>query len=619
MKRWATDMLTGGLCSRDSLRRAQVRRQAASSAVEWPMTSMEDPAAREERGQRFAWRLARRLSHAQMARLGSVPPLLAQILYNRGYRDLADIERFLRAEEAPLGDPWAMADLPAAVERIGRALDRCEPIAVYGDYDADGLTATAVLCLTLRALGAAARPFVPHREREGYGLRDGALDALRDDGAGLVITVDCGVTAVEEVARARRRGLDVVITDHHEPPAALPPAPVLNPRRSDCAYPFKDLAGVGVAYRLAEALLRARLPASRAEETAERLLDLVAVGTLADVVPLHGENRGLVRRGLEQLRREGRPGVRALLARAGARQALIDADTVTFTLVPRLNAAGRLADPAIALEVLLAEDEQVAAVLAERVDALNRRRQVLMGESLARARAEALAQMAAPVVVLAGDYPLGLCGLLAGRLAEELGVPAVVLQREGDLLRGSARSVPGLDIHAALTSACSLLRRFGGHRQAAGLELSARQLAPLREALTAAVAAQAATASAGAQLFVDAELRASTVTRWETLEVLRQLEPLGSGNTPPLFLTRRARVVEWRPLGSDRIRLRLAGLDGVFRAAAGAEVAGSLRPGDPLDVVYRLRRRTWRDNVHAEAEIIDWRPASLGGTGEDSN
>lgn len=570
---------------------------------------MEPSAAREERGGRFTWRLARRLSHAELARLGEVPPLLAQILHNRGYQDRAAVVRFLRAENAPLGDPWSMADLPAAVERIDRALANGEPIVVYGDYDADGLTATAVLCLTLRALGAAPRAFVPNRERDGYGLNHGPLATLRNGGAGLVITVDCGVTAVEEVARARTAGLDVVITDHHEPPAALPPAPVLNPRRLDCAYPFKELAGVGVAFRLAEALLRARLPEPEAEQYAEALLDLVALGTLADVVPLHGENRGMVRRGLEQLRRGGRPGVRALLACAGLQPADLDADGVVYNLVPRLNAAGRLGDPLLALRLLLAEEEQAAAALAERVDVLNRQRQELMAEALERARAEATAQLPAPVLVVAGDYHVGICGLLAGRLVEELGRPAVVLRREGDILRGSARSPVGLDVHAALARASDLLTRFGGHRQAAGLELPGHQLELLREALAAAALEQTPSVARGGQLLVDAELRASTVTRWETLEMLRQLEPLGMGNAPPIFLTRAARITDQRPLKHGRVRLRLAGRDGTFVAVAGGGPGGLPEPGLPLDLVYRLRRRGWRGGVQAEAQLLDWRPA----------
>lgn len=562
-----------------------------------------------ERGQRFPWRVICRTPAARLANLPDLPPLLAHLLCVRGIDEPAAARSFLGAEHEPLAELSAMRGLPEALARIDSAIDAAELVAIYGDYDVDGLTATTILCRALRRLGGRVLPFIPHRELDGYGLNEGRLDELRQAGATLAVTVDCGITAAAEVARARAAGLDVIVTDHHPPKAELPRATVLNPRQPGCGYPFKELAGVGVAFRLAEALLRARLPRVEADEVVAELCVFAAIGTLADLVPLVGENRAIVRRGLARLNRAPGAGLRALIATARM-HGEIDAERVSFGLVPRLNAAGRLDDARLALDLLLCESDDEAPVLAARLDGLNRTRRALLAEALEAARADLGARQLGPAIVLNGTFPIGIAGLVAGKLAEEFGRPAIVLRRDGEMYGGSARSVNGLDIAAALGRAADHLERFGGHPMAAGLRLRAEQLEPFECQLQAVVAEALGDQPSQARLLVEAELQASTAGSWETLTLLARLGPFGPGHPRPRFVTRGLRAVDVRRAGDGPVRLRLAA-EGASVAAVAFETAAAPPPGARVDVVYEIRRDSRRGTIGAELECVDWRPSDL--------
>lgn len=582
-----------------------------------------------ERGARFRWEIARRASADQVSGFGGLNPLLVQLLRNRGIVDPGQARIFLAPDEpasGELGDPFSMAGLQEAVERLSAALASDELIAIYGDYDADGLTATALLCRALAQLGGRLLPFIPHREKDGYGLQDGPLAELRAAGASLVVTVDCGVTAREEIARARAAGLDVIVTDHHLVPAELPAAAVLNPRRPDCGYPFKELAGVGVAFKLAEGLLRTH-PDAGAGLLVDDLLQLVAIGTVADIVPLRGENRAMVRRGLARMNeqplstsgqhaspslplgeRGNWPGMQALIAVAGLEPGSIDADRIGYALAPRLNAAGRLDHARLALDLLLAASAEEAGPLAERLNELNRARQALTLEGFERVRAAVAARELGPAIVLGGDFPLGIVGLLAGRLAEEFNRPAIVLRQADGLCVGSARSVRGVNVVEAIGHGAEHLARFGGHAMAAGLTLPTERLAAFEQAFQQAVAAARPGEVQERSIAIDAELRASTAISWPTLELLRKIEPNGAENPTAVFLTRDLEIAERRDVGhASTVRLRFRAPEATLTAIAFG-LAESLPPvGERIDLVYRLRRRVRQGMVEPDLEVVDWR------------
>ena len=554
------------------------------------------------------WEVARREPGGPLEAEVGLDPLLAQLLRNRGIRDVARARAFLEAEQQPLGDPSLLAELPEALDRLARALDRDELIALYGDYDADGLTGLALLVKALRWCGGRVLPFVPHRALDGYGPRTEQLRRLRQDGASLLLTIDCGSSAAAEIAAATADGLDVIVTDHHLVSERLPEAIVLNPRRAESAYPDRELAGCGVAHRLAEALLRRRLAADESGARAEALLGLAALGTLADVVPLVGENRVIVRRGLCQLRAEPGPGLAALCAVAGLDAAELDPEAISFAVVPRINAPGRVDHAQPALELLLTESAEEAFELALRLDQLNLVRRRLTGEALDQAWLQLAPRGERPAALVTGDFPVGIAGLVASRLAEKLDRPAVVLCRAGDRYVGSARSIAGLNVVDALGEAAHLLDRYGGHPMAAGLSLPVERLGEFERLFEARVTSERPE-PAPPVLAIDAEARPATAASWRLLELLPLLEPHGPGNPAPLLLTRGLRVLERRALAADGLRLDLEG-DGVRLAAVGFG-AGAAGPavGETIDLVYRPRRRAWRGRLGVELEIVDWRPA----------
>jgi single-stranded-DNA-specific exonuclease len=562
------------------------------------------------------WQIAPPASAGHLAHFSDMPRPVAQILFNRGLTDPEKAEQFIVGQYDD-DNPFIMKGIDRAVTRLRRAIRGAEPIAIYGDFDADGVTSTALLVEMLRNLGADVRPYIPHRVDEGYGLNVEALDELADQGVRLVLTVDCGVRAVEEVAHAMGRGLEIIITDHHSVGSALPPAlVVINPKQQDCAYPFKELAGVGIAFKLAQALLRShsqvpvtQQPVSLVEDD---LLDLVALGTVADLVPLLGENRTLVQRGLVKINEGGRPGLLSLIQRSGLQLGQVDATAIGFGLGPRINAAGRLTHAKAAFQLLVAQYPGEADKLADELNNLNRRRQRITAETQEQSRRQAMAQGDdVPLLFAASpDFLDGVVGLAAGRLCEEFYRPAVVVHVGETFSRGSARSIPEFHITEALDQCSDLLIRHGGHAAAAGFTVRSQDLPLLAQRLRALAAEALADKTLQPTLFIDAEVGLGELNR-QMYDWLARLEPFGYANPVPIFLTRRVRVVKSRAVGTDRSHLKLTLSDGRVRWSAIAFRQGHWLGRLPpyVDVAYQFELNRWNGREQLQLNVRDLRAA----------
>lgn len=566
---------------------------------------------------RKRWQIAPPASPALLERFSSLHPLVVQMLYNRGITEPEAVRGLLEGI-LECDNPFRLPGVERAVWLIRQAITRGELLAVYGDYDADGVTATALLVQTLQSLGGQVRPYIPSRAAEGYGLNAPAITALAKEGVRLLLTVDCGIRSLEEVTLARRLGMQVVITDHHHLGAALPNAEaVINPRRPDSSYPAHDLAGVGVAFKLAQALLRVNrqvsLLTTQTELAEESLLDLVALGTVADMVPLLGENHILVQRGLDVINDAQRPGLAALLQLSGVEPGTVGTSTIGYRLAPRLNAAGRMGDARTALTLLLAPDLSAALPLAHELESLNRERRELTRQVQEQARGLALAAGDdVPLLFAASpDFPAGIVGLAAGRLSEEFYRPAIVVGVDGEFAKGSARSIPEFHITKALDDAADLLVRHGGHAAAAGFTVRAENLDRLRERLLALAQEQLTGIVLEPTLHVDIETPLGALS-WEVYEALEKLSPFGCGNQVPVFASRRVRVLDARAVGAEgrHLKLCVAAEDGrrwdaiAFRQG---EWLGHL--SSHVDLAYNLERNEWKGHTSLQLKVLDICPA----------
>jgi single-stranded-DNA-specific exonuclease len=526
------------------------------------------------------------------------------------------VRAFLDADyRGGLHDPMLMKGMPEASARVARAIADREPVAVYGDFDTDGVTAVTLLVQALTAMGGDIRPYIPHRTREGYGLNNLAVEQLAEDGVRLLITVDCGISNVEEVARAAALGLDVIVTDHHHPPDVLPAAlAVVNPKQPGCAYPYKQLVGVGIAYKLVQALFKRGLRIG--ELRGRDLLDVVALGTVADMGPLDGENRVLVKAGLDALNATGRPGLRALIEVAGLTMGKVTSSDIGYMLGPRLNAAGRLDDAARAYELLLADSYARAKVLADELNQTNRARQDLTKQvqAAAKAMAEADGRSERRVVLLDSPaFQAGVVGLVAGKLADEWGRPVLLIERGEELSRGSARSVPGFSVIDALTSCADLLERFGGHSAAAGFTIVSQRIPELDARLQAIAAAQLTDEMLQPSLSVDAEVGLNELS-WELLAELAGLEPFGQGNPQPALMSAGLQVVDARTRGADgqHLKLLLRKDGGSTYEAIGfrlGHLANALRRHPRIDLLYTLEANEWNGERKLQLNVKDLRRA----------
>jgi single-stranded-DNA-specific exonuclease len=549
-----------------------------------------------------------------LAQEARIPLAVARLLHARGYRDAEAADRFLNPRLSAIGDPFDLPGMEAAVARIWRAIDALERIAVFGDYDVDGITSAALLTQVLRALGADAVPFLPHRLEEGYGLSPEALErCLESCRPRLLVTVDCGTGSVAAVEEASRRGVDVIVTDHHEPGEQLAPACALVNPKLGADERLHALAGVGVTFKLCHALAKHGRAAGRplAGLDLKPHLDLVALGTIADIVPLVGENRILARHGLVQMNQTQRPGLEALIDVAGI-QDEIDAYEVGFRLGPRLNAAGRLGDAQRALELLMGDDATRVRELAEELDRSNRERQEIEARTLKEALTELEARFDPArdfglVVGRAGWHP-GVVGIVASRLLQRFHRPVAVVAVSDDGGRGSCRSIEGFDMVAGLRACADDLAKYGGHAMAAGLELKPGRLTAFAESFN----------EAASQLLAGRDLRPTQrIDAWLALDevddaladAMDRLRPFGVGNTTPVWAARAVRVVgPPRVVGQGHLKLLLAG-GGRQVEAMGWGMAERPLPEGPLDVAFQLKRDRFRGQERLVLHLQDFRAA----------
>ncbi|MCX7839667.1 MAG: single-stranded-DNA-specific exonuclease RecJ [Anaerolineae bacterium] len=559
------------------------------------------------------WQIAPRVSSLIVARFPNLHPLVVQVLYNRGIITAEQVDAFF-TPDALIGNPFRMRGVNETVDRLRRAIRAGEFIAVYGDFDTDGVTATALLVQVLEALGAQVKPYIPHRIDEGYGLNCEALQQLKARGARVVVTVDCGVRSLDEVAFGTRQGLDIIITDHHAPSSELPDAfAIINPKQPQCPYPTKELSGVGVAFKLAQALLRvnARVPLQRTSITEETLLDLVALGTVADLVPLVEENRALVKLGIERLRKSERPGLQALMRYAALKPETLDAGNIGFVLAPRLNAAGRLEHALRAYDLLTTIYPGEADALAQQLEETNRERQRLTTALTLKAREVVVesAENEPLLFVTDAEFLEGIVGLIASRLVDEFYRPAIAVHHGEAESRGSARSISEFNIVAALDECRDLLVRHGGHAMAAGFTVRNENLPALQTRLREIAARTLAPAELVPTLTVDAEVSLSEMT-WALYNALEQLSPFGYGNREPVFVSRNVLVRDARVVGNEHLKLLLSDGNAVWDAIAFRQASWLGQLPARIDIAYQLDARTWNGETRLQLNIKDIKPTN---------
>jgi single-stranded-DNA-specific exonuclease len=557
------------------------------------------------------WNIQTRITEEAAAALGKFPPLLQQILFNRGYASYEKAKAFLYAATEINTDPFQMTGMEAAVDRICRALKDQEAIAIYGDYDVDGVTATALLMEALGALGANVEGYIPNRFDEGYGLNKDALEALKDKGVQLVITVDCGIRSPDEANYARQLGLDLIISDHHHPAEGdLPPAlAVINPKQPGDGYPDKDLAGVGIAYKIAEALFTRQ----EASISLDSLLDLVALGTVADLAPLAGENRSLVRRGLRQMQATTRQGLFALAGVADLSLPKANAGHIGFMLGPRLNASGRLESALASLELLTTKDFMRAGQLAQQLNLQNRKRQELTREIQEQAEILAMEEDPDAYLLFAAheNFNPGVVGLAASRLAETHYRPAIVAFRGPEETRGSCRSIPEFHITNALDQCKDLMVRHGGHAAAAGFTVKNENLEELVSRLKELARTELEQKDLRPTLTADAEVPLKEM-RPEVAKYLAYLEPTGYGNPEPTFASKGVKVRYARTVGAEgkHLKLTLEDESGYTHDAIGFRL-GEMQPllNGRADILFTYEVNEYNGRTNYQLNLKDIRPA----------
>jgi single-stranded-DNA-specific exonuclease len=542
-----------------------------------------------------------------------ISPIGARLLVQRGFRDVAAAQRFLHPTLAELHDPFALTDMSIAVERILRAIRTGERIAIHGDYDADGITSTVLLRRALEMLGGKVVHYVPHRIKDGYGLAPETIERLSLEKVDVVVSADCGIRSVMAARCAREVGVDLIVTDHHEPDEELPSAlAVINPKRRDCSYPDKNLAGVGVALKLVQALGER----SGRQNWLKGFFKIAAIGTLADVVPLVGENRIIAKAGLEELSNGPHAvGLQALLDVAGAKNRTVDSFLVSFGIAPRLNAAGRMATPEIAVQLLLAKgkaDEAEAVALAQQLDVENIKRRKEESDLFLSARrlVEKNPDIGShnALVVSGEQWHRGVIGIVASRLAERFNKPTVVLSMDGDVSYGSGRSIPGFDLLSALEKCESVFMKFGGHRQAAGLTMKTANIAEFRSMLTKHADEVLGPDDLVPSLPIDGEMPFEQITS-QVIEDLKLFEPFGSSNQKPVFVASEVAISDGPYLLKEKhLRMSVKQSGRIFRAVAwrGAGWFKFLKEHrDRVNIAFSLVENHFRGETTTELSIGD--------------
>ena len=544
---------------------------------------------------------------AGFARTLGLPPFQAHLLYNRGIRHPEELEAYLAADVRLANDPLLLPDMEAAVARLRQALSAGEVISVFGDFDADGVTGTAILVHALRDLDATVIPYLPDRVDEGHGLNADAVRSLRADGASLLVTVDCGVSSAAEISLASSLGMDTIITDHHSIPSSLPAAiATVNPRRVESRYPYDGLTGAGLAFKLVEALC-----AALGRPHPEHILELAALGTVADVGPLRGENRYLVKEGLKRLNETRHPGLRALVARSGLRLGTLDTESLSFDLIPRLNAAGRLGSASTSLALLTAESAEQAEPLAEALEHQNVERRRLTEQGMSQASRQVELESGTPppmIIVQHQEWLPGILGLIAGRLSETYYRPAVAIAVGEQVCLASARSIPEFDIVEALRRSRELFHRYGGHPQAAGFTVPTGDLGRLKEELVGVAREQLDGTDLAPSIEIDCEISPALLDD-HNLALIQALRPFGEANPAPVFLTRNVRVVEARKVGrqGNHLKMQVSHGNRTWDAIAFRQGESAAAPGDAVDLVYTAGTNDWSGRPVLQLNVLDFR------------
>jgi single-stranded-DNA-specific exonuclease len=562
------------------------------------------------------WELRDKIAPEADQSLTEFPPLLRQLLYNRGHSTKETALDYILARPAHDTNPLHIHGIPEAASRLARAIAHQEQIAVYGDYDVDGVTATALLVQFLKSVGANVIGYIPNRFEEGYGLNNDALDQLKLANVSLVVTVDCGIRSLEEAEHASEIGLDLIISDHHHPGSSVPSAvAVINPKQETDQYPEKDLSGVGLAYKLADAVLTTLRNSGNAyAEAVEPInsLDLVALGTVADLAPLTGENRTLVREGLKLIRNPRRQGLMALIGVSGISPARITAEDIGFILGPRLNAAGRLDSALAAFDLLISQEIAKTGLLAQQLDSQNRERQRITREILEAAETIAIGDDPDAWLLFAAheSFNPGVVGLAASRLTDKYYRPAVIAHRGEDFTRGSCRSIPEFHITEALDRCGELLEHHGGHAAAAGFTIKNENLPDFVERLKQIAADQLSPIDLRPRIIADQELSFSEIGP-DILPYLEMLQPTGNGNPKAVFVTRDLRVVNSRPVGKDYAHMKLVLSDGWITYDAIAFRQGHWYGNLPqrIDVMYTYEVNEYNGRESLQLNIRDLKPA----------
>ena len=538
-----------------------------------------------------------------------LPEIIIRAMINRGIDTVPKAREFFNTSLGSLHDPYLLKGMEQAADRIFKAVRSNEKICIYGDYDVDGITSTAVMIKTLRKLGADGVYYIPNRLEEGYGMNLNSIDRIKEMGVSLIVTVDCGIKSCEEVDYAKELGIDIIITDHHECGEELPDAlSIINPHQPGCGYPFKDLAGVGVTFKLAGALLnRAGSPGF-----AEGLLDIAAIGTIADVVPLLGENRIIVKNGLVSIQNTDSQGIKALLAVCGLKGKELNSYNVAFMLAPRINAAGRIDDAGECVELLLTDNAEKAMETAAKLDSDNKMRQsiengilncaeAMIGESVDLDRDKVL-------VLCREDWHIGVIGIVASRLADKFYLPAFIMVCDGEFCKGSARSIPGFNIFEAMSRHGYLFERYGGHEMAAGFTIRTEKIDELRERMNFEVENTLGEDKLIPEIFVDYKLEPKDVTL-DTAKLLKLMEPFGTGNTVPLYVFRELSVKSFKGVGNDSRHLSLKVFDGEKEISCIGYNLGNMQKilqiGEKIDIICSIENNIWNGTESVKLNIKD--------------
>ena len=557
--------------------------------------------------------------------LNGLPEALARSLALRNVSSFDEARNFFRADRADLHDPFLMQDMEAAATRVAEAVEQSERVLVYGDYDVDGTTASALMADFLRTNGAEPEVFIPDRYEDGYGLGPRGLDRAKEFGAGLVIALDCGITAMKEAAYAKELGLDLIICDHHTPKAELPEAvAVLDPKRDDCEYPFKELSGCGVGFKLVQATLD---QLRRDPESAFGYLDLLAVSTASDIVPLYGENRILMAEGLRTIQAGPRPGLQALADAADLDPADVNSTgRIVFTIGPRINAAGRMAHAGTAVDLMLARDSSTARPLAEELESLNKERRKLdkkiQNEAIEQAERQMTSRTPHGFVLYKPDWHLGVIGIVASRVVEQFYKPAILLARNGNEVKGSARSISGINVYDALSECEDVLTQFGGHDYAAGMSLPEDNVEAFRDAFDEAVGKRVTSEMLTPAIKVDATMELDTVGEYggRFWAVLQQFGPFGPANATPVFHSTNLQVDgKPRTVGSSGSHLKFRVRDADSDERRSYDVIGfgmgdklnvvmeSFTEDEPLALLYSVEENTWNGRTSLQLKCRDVR------------